>query len=94
VVNTKLKITPKEKKLALSLLEAVLENWKTMGTSSVEALQETFLQREGKLELQANDTYELWVEEKGYDVLLAQLPWGIGMVKTPWMENYLTCHWN
>lgn len=94
VVNTKLKITPKEKKLALSLLEAVLENWKAMGTSSVEALQETFLQREGKLELQANDTYELWVEEKGYDVLLGQLPWGIGMFKTPWMENYLTCHWN
>jgi hypothetical protein len=93
-VNTKLKITKTEKEQALSLLHAVLEHWKAMSGSSVEALQETFLQREGKLELLANDTYELWVEEKGYDILLEQLPWGIGMVKTPWMEDYLTCHWS
>jgi hypothetical protein len=94
VVNMKLKITEEEKEQALSLLHAVLEHWNVMSNSSVEALQETFLQREGKLELQANGSYELWVEEKGYDILLEQLPWGIGMFKTPWMENYLTCHWN
>ncbi len=94
VVNTKLRITAAEKESCRSLLKAVLEYWKTMSTSSVEALQETFLQREGKLEAERENTYELWVEEKGYDILLAQLPWGIGMVKTPWMENYLTCHWN
>ncbi|MGH2666759.1 contractile injection system tape measure protein [Flavobacterium sp.] len=94
VINTKLKITAEEKEKCRSLLKAVLEYWKTMSSSSVEALQETFLQREGKLETERENTYELWVEEKGYDILLAQLPWGIGMVKTPWMENYLTCHWN
>ncbi len=94
VINTKLRITAEEKERCHSLLKAVLEYWKTMSSSSVEALQETFLQREGKLEAERENTYELWVEEKGYDILLAQLPWGIGMIKTPWMENYLTCHWN
>jgi Contractile injection system tape measure protein len=94
VVNTNLKFTKKEKEKCKSLLEAVLEYWKTMSKSSIEALQQTFLQREGKLEIQTNG-FELWVEEKGYDILLDQLPWGIGMVKTPWMEEeYLTCNWN
>ncbi|TGD57505.1 contractile injection system tape measure protein [Flavobacterium humi] len=93
-VNVQLKIKKKEKEKCHSLLEAVLEHWTVMSGSSKEALQQTFLQREGKLDIQMGNTYELWVEEKGFDVLLAQLPWGIGMVKTPWMENYLTCHWN
>lgn len=93
VVNTNLKFTKKEKQKCKNLLQAVLEYWKTMSKSSTEALQETFLQREGKLEIQRNG-FELWVEEKGYDILLEQLPWGIGMVKTPWMEEYLTCNWN
>lgn len=94
VVNTKLRITTEEKEKCHSLLKAVLEYWRTMTSSSVEALQENFLKREGKLEAEKENTYELWVEEQGYDLLLAQLPWGIGMVKTPWMENYLTCNWN
>ncbi|MEO8517033.1 MAG: contractile injection system tape measure protein [Flavobacterium sp.] len=94
VINIKLRITTEEKEKCHSLLKAVLEYWRTMSSSSVEALQENFLKREGKLEAEKENTYEMWVEEQGYDLLLAQLPWGIGMVKTPWMENYLTCHWN
>lgn len=93
LVNTNLKFTTKEKEKCKNLLQAVLEYWKTMSKSSIEALQETFLQRDGKLEIQIYG-FELWVEEKGYDILLEQLPWGIGMVKTPWMEQYLTCNWN
>ncbi len=93
-VNTKLKITENEKEKCNSLIEAVLEHWKTMSSSSFEALRETFLQRAGKLDLSSPYSYELCVEERGVDILLAQLPWGIGMIKTPWMENYLTCNWN
>lgn len=93
-VNTKLQITEKEKDKCRSLIEAVMEHWKTMSGSSFEALRETFLQRAGKLDLSSTYSYELWVEERGVDVLLAQLPWGIGMIKTPWMVYYLTCNWN
>ncbi len=94
VVNVKLKITKKEKEKCNNLLEAVKEHWKVMNRSSIEALQETFLQREGKLELLRENEYELRIEEKGVDILLEQLPWGLGMIQTPWMEHYLHCHWN
>lgn len=93
IINVQLSLEQHQKEKCQSLLTAVLEHWSIMKTSSREALQEAFLQREGKLEIQDNG-YEIWVEEKGYDILLEQLPWGIGMVKTPWMNAYLTCHWN
>lgn len=92
LINVKLHITKKEKEKCNILLAAVLEHWEPLNKSSVEALRETFLQREGRLETKENA--ELWVEEKGYDILLDKLPWAIGTIKTPWMENYLTCYWN
>jgi hypothetical protein len=94
VVNTQLKITKKEKEKCYSLLQAVSEHWKAMSKSSVAALQESFLQRNGKIVIQSESRFELWVEEKGFDILLEQLPWGIGMVKTPWMQEYLICNWS
>lgn len=93
VINTQLILETDEKQLCNDLLNAVLEHWSVMRNSSKEALQETFLKREGKLEIQANG-FEMWMEEKGYDILLEQLPWGIGTINTPWMEFYLTCNWN
>lgn len=93
VINTQLEITDKEKELCKDLLEAVLEHWTVMGKSSVAALQETFLQRNARLEEIRENSFELWVEEKGFDILLDQLPWGIGMIKTPWMEEFLVCNW-
>ncbi len=93
VVNVQLEFTTKEKEKCFDLLQAVNGHWKVMNTSSVEALQQTFLQREGKLELTKENDYELWVEEKGVDILMDQLPWGICMIQSPWMESYLYCHW-
>jgi hypothetical protein len=94
VVNVTLKISKKEKDKCNNLLEAILEYWKVMHSSSIEALQETFLQRDAKLKCIKDNSYEVWVEEKGVDILLEQLPWGIATIQTPWMVNYLTCHWS
>lgn len=94
VINIKQKISKKEKRICNDLLLVVLEYWSVMKNSSVEALRETFLQRAGKLSLSEANSWELWVEEKGVDVLLAGLPWGIGMIQTPWMDNFLHCYWN
>lgn len=91
-VNTKSKISRREKAKCHSLLQAILEHWSVMKDSSVEALRETFLQRNGKLVFQESQI-ELLVEQKGVDILLSQLPWGIGMIRTPWMEEYLTVNW-
>lgn len=92
VVNTKLVISQEEKERCKNLLKAVLEYWKSLNNSSAETLQETFLQRKGKLSFKNNHP-ELWVEEKGVDVLLQELPWGIGTIKTPWMNQFLICNW-
>lgn len=94
VINTKQKISKEEKEICNDLLWVVLEYWSVMKNSSVEALRETFLQRAGKLSLSETHSWELWVEEKGVDILLASLPWGIGMIQTPWMDNFLHCYWN
>ncbi|EJL75841.1 contractile injection system tape measure protein [Chryseobacterium populi] len=93
VVNTRQKISKKEKETCHDLLSAVTEHWSSLKGSSVQALRETFLQRPGKLLLNPQSSSELWVEEKGVDILLAGLPWGIGMIQTPWMEAFLNIYW-
>jgi hypothetical protein len=94
VVNTKLEITPKEIKKCESLLLAVIEHWKIIKDTSIAGLRETFLQRKGKILMTENEKLELWVKQEGVDILLAQLPWGIEMIKTPWMQDFLQCYWN
>lgn len=94
VVNTQLEITPKEIEKCESLLNAVIEHWTILGDTSIAGLQETFLQRKGKILLTEREKLELWVKQEGVDILLTQLPWGIGMIKTPWMEDFLQCYWN
>lgn len=94
VVNTQLEITQKEIEKCESLLQAVIEHWKILGDTSIAGLRETFLQREGKILFTENEKLELWVKQNGVDILLAQLPWGIEMIKTPWMKDFLQCYWN
>lgn len=94
VIDTRLKLSKEEKEICNDLLLVVIEYWSVMKNSSVEALRETFLQRAGKLSLSEVHSSELWVEEKGVDVLLSSLPWGIGMIQTPWMDHFLHCYWN
>ncbi len=94
VVNTKLKITQNEKDKCQSLLETVNGYWKAMNGSSVAALRESFLLREGKISLENDPNFELWVAEKGFDILLEQLPWGISLFKTPWMKDFMNCYWD
>lgn len=94
VINTRQKLSKEEKEICNDLLLVVIEYWSVMKNSSVEALRETFLQRAGKLSVSEVHSSELWVEEKGVDVLLSSLPWGIGMIQTPWMDNFLHCYWN
>lgn len=94
VIDTRQKLSKEEKEICNDLLLVVIEYWSVMKNTSVEALRETFLQRAGKLSLSEVHSSELWVEEKGVDVLLSSLPWGIGMIQTPWMDNFLHCYWN
>ncbi|MEC3881884.1 contractile injection system tape measure protein [Parapedobacter sp. 10938] len=75
-----------------TLLEALITHWKVLRNTTIAGLRETFLQREGKLTPQASG-WLLQVDTRGVDVLLTSLPWPIGMIKLPWMDNILRVEW-
>lgn len=85
-------LEPFEKQQAESLLKAVLEHWPPLSSSGVPALRETFLQREGLLQFRNNE-WLLKVEHRTVDILLNKLPWGIGVVRLPWMPYLLKADW-
>ncbi|TAD86591.1 MAG: hypothetical protein EAY75_07905 [Bacteroidetes bacterium] len=77
---------------ANELLQAILEKWHPLKNSSTKALQETFLQRFGKLNTGTN-VWQLHVERTGVDVLLDRLPWSISMIKLPWLKQLIEVTW-
>lgn len=78
---------------AEDLLQTVINYWEALKNTSPDGLREGFLQREGKLTHTGNQQWKLQVEQVAIDVLLSRLPWGISMVKLPWMDELLTVEW-
>jgi hypothetical protein len=77
---------------AEEMLKAVSENWPAVKNSSPDALRNTFLIRDGKLEI-INFDKRLIVQRKTEDILIDKIPWSISIVKTPWMKEFLTVEW-
>ena len=73
--------------------QEVIKHWSSLKNTGIAALRETFLQRDGKLSNTDNGRL-LQVEQKAVDVLLNTLPWGIGVIKLPWMKEILHTEWN
>lgn len=86
-------LTDAELEEAAALLQAVIHHWEALRSTSADGLRGTFLLRPGKVSLRNND-WLLQVESKSFDILLDQLPWGISMIKLPWMERLLWVEWN
>ena len=40
-----------------------------------------------------DQSWRLEVARMGHDVLLDKIPWGIGFIKLPWMEEPLFVEW-
>ncbi len=74
------------------VLDSVLEYWTALGSSSPQALQETYLQRAGKLWYRQGQ-WNLKIEHNTFDILLSKLPWGISVIKLPWMEEMIMVEW-
>jgi hypothetical protein len=87
-VDTYIRLTKEEKQAINDLLVSVIEYWEVLKNTSPEGLQQTFLQRPGKLQL-VNNEWVLQVEQKPWDVLLPHLPWNIDITKLPWMPYLL-----
>ncbi len=91
-VNPFLIPTPREVYEADKLLQAVIHNWAVFKNISVADFQKMFLQREGMI-FNRDGHQVLKIAEKAYDILVDRLPWGIGLVKLPWMAELLMVEW-
>nr|WP_194509744.1 contractile injection system tape measure protein [Psychroserpens luteus] len=85
-------VSEQEKETSQSLLNGLISNWEKVRSSTPEAIQETFLQREGLLKL-SEDKIVLKVEKKGVDILLDTISWSISIVKLPWMSRPIYIEW-
>lgn len=85
-------ITGNDREEAGALLQAAITHWPALRNTTPAGLRHSFLNRQGLLR-EAADGWRLQVERTGYDVLLDQLPWGIGVVKMPWMKRPLHTEW-
>ncbi|MBX2924703.1 MAG: hypothetical protein KF746_21050 [Chitinophagaceae bacterium] len=89
-VPSGVELTEDEKKETDGLLSEVIAQWKK--PISIAGLREGFLQRGGKLFVR-NERLNLVVETNTIDVLLTTLPWGMGVIKLPWMPKPLMVDW-
>ncbi len=74
------------------LLQTAIDYWQTLKNTGPDGLREGFLQRDGKL-TRTDSGWKLRVEQKAIDILLSCLPWGLSMVRLPWMDELLTVEW-
>ncbi|MDH3647885.1 MAG: contractile injection system tape measure protein [Gammaproteobacteria bacterium] len=81
-----------EREAVASLLNAVIEHWRTAGNTSVDGLRTSFLQREGRLH-RVEQGWHLLVETRAFDMLLDGLPWSYNLIRYPWMDGVLHVEW-
>ena len=85
-------LSPEETNMATSLIKGLIQNWGKVQHSSMQGIQETFLQREGILSLNRTSN-KLTISKKTVDILVAAIPWNLTLIKLPWMEKPLHVEW-
>ncbi|PZF73384.1 hypothetical protein DN068_08310 [Taibaiella soli] len=74
------------------LLQAVISHWSVLKNTSIDGLRGNFLVRDGLLT--SHETgWQLQVERKTIDVLLAQIPWGFTTAAFPWRRDLILTEW-
>jgi hypothetical protein len=91
-ITTRIDITATEQEAIEGLIQAMIDNWKTIGRASVEGFRESFFQRRGRLTLR-DDGWHLKVVPRAFDMLLDSIPWGFATIKYPWMDRMLYVKW-
>lgn len=81
------------KKEGAEMLQAVLNNWEIMKTSSAGLLQNEFLQRPGKLSTNADESSKIIIERKTQDILLDKLSWNLSIIKLAWKKRIIYVDW-
>ncbi|MCW5618832.1 MAG: hypothetical protein KIS65_06445 [Nitrosomonas sp.] len=91
-IQSRIVLSPHEHDTIEGLMRGMIQNWKTIGNTSISGLRETFLQRRGRLILQ-EEIWFLTVEPGPFDMLLDNLPWSFSVIKHRWMERAIHVTW-
>lgn len=92
-VTSNVSLSEEEKNEAVALLEAVIRHWEALRSTSPDGLRGSFLIRPGKLSMKDDGDWLLQVESNAFDILLDDLPWGLSIIKLPWMQQMLWVEW-
>jgi hypothetical protein len=84
--------SPPERTEADALLDAAIGHWPALRGTGREGLRTSFLQRRGLLR-RGDGGPVLTLQSEPFDLLLNTLPWGLGLVKLPWMPEPLHVEW-
>lgn len=87
-----IELTDAERTACDQLLRAVLTHWRALKSNSVDWTRAQFFLRAAKLD-RLESHWRLTVERRAQDVLLDRLPWGVGVVGLPWMQERVYVHW-
>lgn len=74
------------------LMNTVLQYWEALKGAGTEAVRETFFHRKAKVRFK-DDHWLLQVERNAADILLDRLPWGIGIIRLPWLQYLIHVEW-
>lgn len=91
-IVTGIDISAHEEEVIQQMLHGVIGHWQVLGSTSIQGLRETFLQRQGNLYFE-EDSWRLKIVPGSFDMLLDQLPWSFAMIKFPWMSEPLHVNW-
>ena len=92
-ISKKSRLLEKDRIEADHLLSSFIGHWSRLGNTSIAALRETFLQREGMIRFKES-FIEVLVEAKSVDILLHALPFGISYISLPWLNQTIQTEWN
>jgi hypothetical protein len=91
-IRRSIELAAGDKEQLEALLHAITQHWKVLGNTSIAGLRESFLQRNGSLQLKS-DAWHLSVEARSFDMLLDQIPWSFSTIKFPWMDRVIYVEW-
>lgn len=91
-VTIGIEISADEEDVCHSLLNSVIGHWEAIGSSTVNGCRGDWLVRDGSL-TDAKDHWDLVVDRRAYDLLLARAPFSYSVIKLPWMEKAIYVTW-
>ncbi|AOC97065.1 hypothetical protein BB050_03987 [Flavobacterium anhuiense] len=92
-IERNITLSEEMKKEAATMLQAVLSNWDIMKKSSAELLQNEFLQRSGKLDINGDASPVITMDRKTQDILLDKLNWNLSIIKLAWKKRIIYVNW-